>query len=1045
MAVNSFLVSGLCCAEKQRSKCGDSCKTQNAAVLVTMLWMGCLFLTAGCGSEQVENAALVSGVQAEAVADEKPASDQPQATGGGAVPEDLTRRESEDQELSVAEASQLINQGRLEAASRLLTRLLVIRPNDVQVIFLSARLSAQKGNLPQAISLLGEIPQDHPEAGLPALGQAAEWCFMLERYQEAEENYRKLLAASPDFVPALRQLAFLLNRQGRRQEASALIRRLCELGDVLQDELHSLVALRDAMYHDSEDSSIQNDDPAVRYYYPIGPYGQARKAFQEQEFQQVMELLKPSIQKSQAPASMVALFGRAACEQQDDQAVQWWREQGLDGQDEFADYWATLGTLELQNQRYDSAVRALAEALRRDGTDMESMSRMRQALGSLGKTEEAKRWFDRWTDTRAVLDANNLVAATTVPDPMAVEKLGEGLEQMDRKIEAVMWRAVTANSEASTEQLSELNQVHQQLVRTQQAFPGLTSLWCGIDFHIYPLPNRPEAGVSGSTQRLSVEPDRESKVVPPAFENVASSVGLSHTYRVAEQPLERHYSIHQTLGGGVAVLDYDLDGWADLYFAQGGCGSPTFRGRLANQLYRNQATDLKDVSEACYASVRQYTLGVAVGDWNQDGFPDLAIANIGTCQLLTNNGDGTFSRRSLETQANFERVASSICIADVTRDGLPDVVQVGYVDDPGFLAKAPLDNQGHVSITVAPGNFDGAVDCLFENLGDGEFSYRELTAVAEARTGLGVVVADFDGQPGNEVFIGNDSLPNRLWKLGRDLQDEWQQTDLASVLGCAYGFSGGATGAMGIAVGDFDHDTKMDFHITNYENESSNLYLRRGDAFQDRNRQYQLDAISRDLVGFGTQAIDYDNDTDLDLVIANGHLDDATSIRGGFAQPLQFLCNRARRFEVLEVSDSTGYWNQLHVGRSLAVLDYDRNGMTDVVMTNIEQPSALILNRTDTSHHWLQVELVGTSVDREAIGAELMVTGSRGTRHAWNVAGDGYLSSNEECVSFGLGSDERVMRLSIRWPDGTEQDFTDLAADQRVLVIQGQADVYCQQ
>ena len=198
-------------------------------------------------------------------------------------------------------------------------------------------------------------------------------------------------------------------------------------------------------------------------------------------------------------------------------------------------------------------------------------------------------------------------------------------------------------------------------------------------------------------------------------------------------------------------------------------------------------------------------------------------------------------------------------------------------------------------------------------------------------------------------------------------------------------------------------------------------------------------------MGFGTQTIDYDNDTDLDLVVANGHLDNATSIRGGFNQPMQLLCNRGRRFELLEVSDPTGYWNQLHVGRSLAVLDYDRNGMTDVVMTNIEQPSALILNRTDASQHWLQVELVGTSVDRDAIGAELMITGSSGTRHAWNVAGDGYLSSNEGCISLGLGSDERVMRLSIRWPDGTEQDFTDLAADQRVLVIQGQPDIYSQQ
>ena len=1053
IVTDSFRVCGRRTTGGTRSNFMRRIKARQASCVSILGLVVCLFSVTGCQPDSSGSSAqseLKSGSASQADDEsavvqpyidnaKQPSLTEPKSTldqGGG--------RNGRADGLSIETANELIDSGKLDEASSVLTKLLVMRPDDAQVLFLSARLAAQQGDLSSAVTLLSEIPEDHPEAGLPALGQAAEWCFMLERYQDAETKYRKLLAASPDFVPAIRQLAFLLNRQGRRQEASLLIRKLCILGNVLQDELHSLVALRDAMHHDPDEvanqsSANQSSDGRERYYFPIGPYGQARHAYQDNDFERVLALLRPSLEQSEAPAAMVALFGRAACEQQNDQAVAWWRTLAVEGQDEFADYWATLGTLALQSQQYSAAVRALAEALKRDGTDMESMSRMRQALASLGKEAEAELWFERWTETRAVLDANNLVAAKAIPDVTAVQKLAEGLEQLDRKLEALMWRALTSSAESAGPSLTELNQQHQQLVQSQQGFPDQTSLWCGLDLHAFPLPRASQvtqanAAVSPVDSGIVNRP-----VISPAFSKLSDAAGLKHIYRVAAEPLPRHYSIHQTLGGGVAVLDYDLDGWPDLYFAQGGSGAPDFVGTLANQLYRNQATTLVDMSDVSGASVHAYSIGVSKGDWNQDGFPDLVIANIGTCLLLTNNGDGTFSQRSLEQQPNHDRIPASVCIADVTGDGLPDIVQVGYVDDSNVLAKPPLDDQGNVTITVAPGNFGGAVDCLFSNLGDGDFSFHGLTDLSDARTGLGLVVADFDDQSGNELFIGNDSLPNRLWKIKNTAENGVQKVDLASVLGCAYGFSGGATGAMGIAVGDFDQNTKMDVHVTNFENESSNLYLKLDAAFQDRNRQFDLAASSRDLVGFGTQAFDYDNDRDLDLVVANGHLDNAISIRGEFPQRLQLLCNRGRRFQLLEVSDPTHYWGQPHVARSLAMLDFNRDGLKDLVVTNVEEPSAVLLNQTEVANHWLQVQLIGTSSDRDAVGAEVVLVGSEATQHSWRVAGDGYLCSNEGVVAFGLGDDATIERLIVSWPDGAKQEMTDITADQRVIVVQGQS------
>ncbi|MCG8653613.1 MAG: FG-GAP-like repeat-containing protein [Pirellulales bacterium] len=950
---------------------------------------------------------------------------------------------SSDREGVIAQADALVSQARFSEAADLLTNLLIVDPEDVEVIFRMATVAAAEGNLAAGIELLNKIPEEHPEAGLAAQGQAADWCFSLHRYDEAESRYRKILARAPDAVPALRQLAFLLNRQGRRQEASQLVQKLCLLGNVLQDELHSLIAISDAMYDDPVDKTASSQQAASsradRQYLPISPYGDARKAFQDGRYQEAMDLLKPKIEDATAPAAMVALFGRAAGEAQDDAMVAWWLSRLPAQVTDFADYWATLGLLELMGQRYQPATGALGEALRRDPTDLASLSRMRQAFGSMGKEKEAQLWFERWTQTRASLDANNRVAEGSPPEAQSIESLASALEALDRPLEAVLWRAIgAAGKSGSGDLMLKLNQQHKELLENGNAFPSLASRWCGLDLQDFPLPQPAQWLSESAVEADRGNPSGDHKVIPASFTNLADSIGLTHTYRVAGQPLQRHYAIYQTLGGGVAVVDYDLDGWPDLYFAQGGADPPHFRSENANQLYRNLQSTLGEVTVPAGVSVSRYSLGVAAGDWNQDGFADLAISNIGAGVLLINNGDGTFTERPLEARVNADRVPASIAIADVTGDHLPDVVQIGYVDDANMTVKPPLDDDGRVTITVAPGNFSAAVDYLFQNNGDGSWGDRSLTGKANSRTGLGLIIGDFDQEPGNEIFIGNDSMPNRLWKLGS--QD--QPLDLATIYGCAYGFSGGATGAMGIAVGDFDQNSKMDLHVTNYENENANLYLKRGKVFQDRNVQYRLGRVSRNLVGFGTQAIDYDNDGDSDLIVTNGHLDDAKSIRGTFTQPIQLLRNMGQEFRPIDVHDPSGYWPQRHVGRGLATLDFNRDGQTDVVVTHVEERSALLINQTNVGHHWLQVALVGTQCERDAVGARIEVQFNDQVWTCWNVAGDGYLSGNESLVHFGLGGVSRVQQLRVHWPNGQVQTFDDPPADRRFLVIEAEPTLF---
>lgn len=705
--------------------------------------------------------------------------------------------------------------------------------------------------------------------------------------------------------------------------------------------------------------------------------------------------------------------------------------------------------MELLGGRYETAVRSLGEALKRDPTDLSSISRMRQAMGSLGRKDAAKGWFDRWTAVRASIDANNLVAKQSPPDPESVEDLAEKLEALDRPLEAILWRAMVAPTFGGKEYFAALNQQRKNVLERDLAFPDVNSRICGLELGEYALPDR--ATLAGSLNIVvdqSHDEDAESEVVDAYVSDVARSIGLKHTYRVASEPQENRFAIHQTLGGGVAILDHDLDGNPDIYLAQGAADPPEFEGDIGNQLLRNLQSKLDDISSSANVADKGYSLGVTAGDWNQDGLPDLCVANIGSCVLLINQGDGTFQEQLLDRQANSHRVPASVAMGDVTGDHLPDLIQIAYVDDPNHTTKPPIDEQGNVTFTVAPSSFEPGVDYLFENQGDGSVDVLPWSSQGDARTGLGLVVGDLDNRIGNEVFIGNDSLPNRVWKLGKQRKPR----DLATPLGCAYGFSGGATGAMGIAVGDFDQNSRLDLYVANYENENANLYLSKGNSFEDRNRQYKLGKASKILVAFGAQAIDYDNDGDEDLVVTNGHLDDAKSIRGTYKQPMQLFCNRGRRFQIPQVIDPSGYWDRRHVGRALATLDFNRDGLTDLVVTQVERPTALLINQTlsekvadgasTTENHWLQLVLVGTQSERDAIGARVQLRTGEETQTRWVVSGDGYLCRNEPVIHFGLGKHANIDQIKIRWPSGRTQTMKGVSVDQRLLIVESESEVF---
>lgn len=907
--------------------------------------------------------------------------------------------------------------------------------DEAEAIFHSANEHAAAGKLDDAILLLETIPQEHPQAGLPALGQAADWCLLKKRYADAEKKYLEVLKLAPEAAIARRQLAYLYNRQGRRHEAAEQIQHLCRLGEVTENELHGLISVCDAIFDDPSEPAPKNRLP----HWPIGPGGDARKLFTNRQYAEAAAILQQTVVEGQAPASINALYGRCLAESQQEGPLLHWLENCDSSTIDFSEYWSAWGTYLVDQHRFDEAVRTLGEALRRDPTDRRSIQRIVQALTALGKSEEAKNWNSRFETLYQVTKASNQIAASENPEFESFNELTEGLVELGRPLEAVIWNLFGAFLHKRPKQeIEELNRRRLVLIESKVAFGNEPQQWCGMQLTDYPLPKQMKpANASASPLITSTIPN--NSIPAPQFENIAPSIGIDHCYRVASKPQDKGFAIYQQFGGGVAVLDYDLDGFADLYFAQGGSDPPTYVGLQSNVLYRTINMQMRNVTAESGATEYRYSIGVTAGDWNQDGFPDLVIANLGANTLLINNGDGTFRSESTDALDDATLMSTSLGMADVNGDALPDIVEINYLHDPKLPSKPKRDNNGNLEV-VGPLQYAPAMDRLLVNDSRGDRTIQHFSDSDEIKsTGLGLVICDFDGRPGNEVFVGNDLRTDSLWS--RDTDGNW--TDLGSASGCAFGYSGAPLASMGIAAGDIDGSGTLDLFITNFENEPNSLFLRRNSTFQDRSFAMNLAEHSIALLGFGTQPIDFDLDGRLDLVVTNGNVENHGSSKSAFEQPPQFFVNLGNQFALAEVIDASGYFSDKHVGRALATLDFNHDGKTDFVITHLESPTALLINQTNAGNHWLNLELVGTKCERDAIGATIQVHAGEKRWTGWVIAGNGYLCRNESVVSFGLSNTTQLDDIVVHWPDGETQRFLSVPVDSRVLLIQGEKDWFC--
>ncbi len=531
----------------------------------------------------------------------------------------------------------------------------------------------------------------------------------------------------------------------------------------------------------------------------------------------------------------------------------------------------------------------------------------------------------------------------------------------------------------------------------------------------------------------------------PAFREVAEETGLKFRHVTGATG---EYFMPEIMGAGVALFDYDNDGDLDVYLVQGamlGDRKPPPGWKPGNRLFRNDLVPggklhFTDVTEQAGVGYSGYGMGVAVGDYDNDGYLDLYVTNFGHNVLYHNNGNGTFTDVTRQAGVDDVRWSTSAAFVDYDRDGKLDLIVLNYVD---FTLKgnkpcfAPTGERDYCTPKV----YRPVPARLFHNEGGGRFV--DLTAASGIGSaygpGLGVAAADFNGDGWPDLYVANDTAANLLWLNKRN--GTFEEAALAS--GAAYAADGLARAGMGVAVGDFDNDGHDGIFVTNLNKEGATLFRNDGKGvFYDASLEFGLTAPTFGLTGFGVQWFDYDNDGRLDLFIANGAVTIMETLRGDpypFHQKNLLLHNEGEGRKFRDVTAEAGAALELsEISRGAAFGDIDNDGDIDIVVTNNNGPVRLLLNETGNGRHWAQFRLQASKGNRDAIGARVALFRA-GQKTQWRtVHTDGsYLSATDLRVHFGLGERPEIQSVVVEWPDGSKESWEKVPADRLTVLRQG--------
>lgn len=562
----------------------------------------------------------------------------------------------------------------------------------------------------------------------------------------------------------------------------------------------------------------------------------------------------------------------------------------------------------------------------------------------------------------------------------------------------------------------------------------------------------PADGDSKTSRRLNQSSPREQTIPQPEglsaapiefggdssadawFEEIRGEKQLDFTYRSG-----RHsgcYYILEGMGGGLAMIDFDADGDLDLFFTGGGSISAPPDGiqGLPNALFRNDGNwqFLNVTEKSGLSQPGDYSHGCAVVDFNQDGSPDIVVCGYGGCRLYANLQDATFREVTHAAHLHSDGWNIAASSGDFDQDGWPDLLIVRYLNWSPNIDRRWHNDLGQREV-AGPTFYDGVQSKLLRNQGDGTFEdITHSAGLREVGKGLGAVIADLNRDGWLDIYVANDEMANHLY-LGRD---EFPFQEVGIEAGVATDELGNPEGSMGLDVGDYDGDGKLDLWVTNFRGEDNGLYRNLGDgSFLRTTAAMGLAGVSRPFVGWSTALADFDSDGWLDIFVANGHVS-YHDPQAALQQPAQLFRNvMGKRFQNVSFQGGS-YFRGQHIGRGAAVGDLDNDGALDIVVSHLDEPVSLLKNRQPPKD-FVRVSLRATGGDRDAIGALAVMTSARRRVTRCVRSGSGYGSHSDQRIIFPVGAAD-PLEVTVSWPGRKTEVFRDLKTGVTSVLVEGE-------